>query len=409
MQTSRNTLASPLHAPLGFREFVCMVAALMGLNAVSIDIMLPALGEIGRELGVASENDRQIVLSAYLVGFGIGQLFIGPISDRFGRKPVLMVGLGFYVLTSLACALAPSFEVLLLARVLQGFSSAVPRVITTSVVRDCYTGSQMARVMSLTMIVFMAVPVVAPSLGQLFTLFGSWRYIFGFITFFSASVFAWSALRLPETSDPQNRRSLDFSTVIKAIMEVLRTRQSFGYMLAAGTMFGALFGFLNSAQQIYDEVFGVGKYFPLIFAAIAASISFSSFINSRLVHRLGMRFIVHGALVVFTALTAIMLLLEQLGLLSLLPFVLLLGSSMFLVGMLFANLNALAMEPQGHIAGTASSVIGSFSTIIAATCGFYIGSMFNGTLLPISLGFVILGASSLLIVAWTERGKLFSR
>ncbi len=398
---------SPAHAPLGFREFVILVAALQGLNAISIDIMLPALAQIGGDLGVGNENDRQLVLSTYLLGFGVGQFFVGPVSDAFGRRIVLIVGLVLYVLTSAMCSIAPSFEMLLLGRVLQGLASSVPRVITISVVRDCYAGEKMAKVMSLTMIVFMAVPVVAPNIGQAIILVGSWRLIFGIITAFSAFTLIWSTLRLPETLKPADRRPLNLGGFASAVKEVIGTRQTFGYLLAAGTMFGALFGFLNTAQQIYSEIFGVGQYFPLIFAAVASSIALSSFINSRLVSRLGMRLIVQGALLLFTLLSMTMLLLEQLGVLTLVPFVALLGSSMFLVGMLFANLNALAMEPQGHIAGTASSVIGSFSTIIAAVCGFIIGQQFNHTLLPFCLGFVILGGASLAIAIWTERGKIY--
>ena len=218
------SVPSPAHAPIGFTEFVAMVAGLMALNALAIDVMLPALQDIGAALGVADANDRQSILSAYLLGFGVGQLLVGSVSDRFGRRPVLLWGLALYVAAGAICTFASSFEALLAARGLQGLGSAAPRVITTSVVRDCYGGRRMAGVMSLAMMVFVAVPVFAPSMGQAVILFASWRAIFMLLTVYGPAMALWTRLRLPETLPPDRRRPLDLRDLLDAVRQVLTTR-----------------------------------------------------------------------------------------------------------------------------------------------------------------------------------------
>jgi DHA1 family bicyclomycin/chloramphenicol resistance-like MFS transporter len=399
----------PVHAPMGMLEFVVMAAGLMALNALAMDIMLPALPAIGSALGVVAENDRQLVLTAYLIGFGAGQFLVGPVSDRTGRRQVLLSGLAVYVGCALLCAAAPTFTLLLAARFVQGLASAVPRVITTSIVRDCYGGRRMASVMSLTMTVFMAVPVLAPSIGQLVVLFASWRMIFGLLAIYGVLMAAWVSLRLPETLTKEKRRSLSWESLVDAFGQVLTTPQTVGYATAAGLMFGAMFGFLVSSQQIFTEIFGLGPYFPLAFASVALSMSLSSFINSRLVGRYGMRIMGQGAILVFVTLAAIMAVLARLDLLHFIPFMLLLGGCMFLIGMIFSNLNALAMDPQGHIAGTASSFIGSLTTLIAAVIGSLVGQAYDGTLIPFTTGYLALSFGALLTIVLTEKGRLFRR
>ncbi len=394
---------------MGFREFVAMVAALMALNALAIDIMLPGLQEIGRALDVSDENRRQTILSSYLLAFGAGQLLVGSVSDRFGRKPVLLAGLALYIVAGAICAAAPSFEALLIARALQGLASAAPRVVVTAVVRDCYGGRRMASVMSLAMMAFIAVPVFAPSIGQLVLLFGSWREIFGFLTVYGIAMAAWTWRRLPETLPPERRRSASPLDIAFAVRKVLTTRQTLGYTLATGMMFGANFGFIVSAQQIFTDVFGLGVYFPVAFAAVALTMSLSSFINSRLVGRLGMRRMSHGAVGLFCALSGILLALAALDALQLWTFMLLVAGIMFLLGMVFSNFNALAMEPQASVAGTASSLIGSITSVMAAFLGYLTGQAYNGTAVPLGLGYLSLGLATLLIILVTERGRLFDR
>lgn len=406
--TSHTREAAPArHEPMSFREFVGMVAGLMALNALAIDIMLPSLQQIGAALAVQDENSRQAVLSAYLVGFGAGQLLIGSVSDRYGRRSVLIAGLAVYVAAALLCAAAPSFQALLLGRLVQGLASAAPRVVTTSVVRDCYGGRRMASVMSLAMTVFMAVPVLAPSIGQAITLFASWRAIFGFLTVYGVVMLVWVAWRLPETLSPEDRRPVTPRGVLAAYAEVLGTRRTLGYALAGGTVFGAMFGFLTSAQQVFTEVFRIGPYFPLAFAGVALAMSASSFLNARLVGRYGMRRLSHGAVTAFALLSAAMAGLAWTGHLAFVPFMMLLAGLMFLVGMVFSNFNALAMEPQGHVAGTAASAIGSVSTLVGATVGSGIGQAYDGTLVPMATGYLLLSLVTLAIVAVTERGRLY--
>jgi DHA1 family bicyclomycin/chloramphenicol resistance-like MFS transporter len=276
-----------------------------------------------------------------------------------------------------------------------------------SVVRDCYAGRRMASVMSLSMTVFMVVPVLAPSLGQVIMFVAPWRAIFVFLTVYGVAMLLWAFVRLPETLAAGARRSAAPRAVLSAMGEVLTTRRTVGYALASGTVFGAMFGFLASAQQVFTQIFGLGAYFPLAFAAVALAMSLSSFINARLVGRLGMRRISHTAVALFTVLSAIMALLAHRGVLTLFPFMLLLAGIMFLVGMVFSNFNSLAMEPQGHIAGTASSLIGSIATLMAAMIGYVVGQAYDGTLVPLSNAYLVLAITTIAIIAATERGRLF--
>ena len=395
------------HAPMTFREFVLMVAGLMALNALAIDVMLPALPDIGAALDVARDNDRQMVLSAYLIGFGLGQIVIGSVSDRFGRRAVLIGGLACYVITALVCAVAPSFATLLVARFVQGLASAAPRVITTAIVRDCYEGRRMASVISLAMTIFMVVPVVAPAIGQVIILIAPWQAIFLLLALYGSLMALWVMKRLPETWPASRREVSSVSRIVSAYAVVLRSRQTMGYALAAGMMFGAIFGFLMSAQQIFTEIFGLGVYFPLAFAAIALAMSLSSFINARLVGRLGTRLLSHGAVLIFTLLAGVLALLAHLAILGFLPFMILMGALQFLIGMVFGNFAALALETQGKLAGTASSLFGSTTTILAALIGFIVGQAYDGTLVPLANGYLAFGLASFMIIAVTEKGRLF--
>ncbi len=406
MIVEKRILAS--HAPLSQAGFVTLMAALMALNALAIDIMLPALPEIGLDLGATRDNDRQAVITAYLVGFGAGQFLMGPLSDRFGRKPLLLIGLALYVLAAAAGAFAQDFMLMLAARAAQGFGSAAPRVIVTALVRDCYEGRDMARVTSYTMMVFMAAPVVAPSLGAAVLLAGPWRWIFLLLVVYGLTLMAATALQLPETLPRERRRSLGLGMIWRGLGLVFGSRQTVGYALSSGVFFGALFGFIASAQQILGELYALGPWFPLLFGALALKIAVAAFVNARLVERLGMRRLSHGAVIGFTVISAGLAGLASFGQPPLLAFVALIAAAMMLVGLVFANFSALAMEPQSAVAGLASSMIGGFSTLIGASIGFVIGQAYDGTVLPMALGYVFSGAGALLILLVTERGRLFS-
>ena len=395
------------HAPLGFAAFVALVAALMALNAIATDIMLPALPAIGDALGVDRANDRQAIVTAYLAGFGVGQLLVGPLCDRFGRRPLLMSGLLLYVAGGALCAMAGDFAAMLAARAAQGVGAAAPRVIVTALVRDCYSGRPMARVTSLAMMTFMAVPVLAPSIGQAILLGADWRAIFWFLAGYGVLVLAAAALLLPETLPPEWRRPLSPRGVARSVAMVLGCRQTVGYALASGAFFGALFAFIASSQQIFVGLYDLGVWFPAAFGGIALMIALAAFVNAILVGRFGMRALSHGAVLLFTAISAVWTLLAAQGQPPLWVLLGLLGSAMMLVGLVFSNFNALAMEPMARAAGIASSMIGGSTVLIGATLGFLIARAYDGTVLPLALGYAGCGAATILILLVTERGRLF--
>ena len=396
----------PANGP-GFLEFVCMIALMMALNALAIDSMLPALPDIGAALGVTSENSRQWVITAYLLGFGAAQIVYGPIADRFGRKPVLMVGVGIYVLFSFVAMVAPTFETLILARVGQGLGSAATRVLAVSIVRDRFSGRTMARVMSLSFLVFLGVPIIAPSLGQAILLVAPWEAIFGVLAFAGVALMIWSGLRLPETLRPENRLPIQAKCIALAFREAVTNRQSIGYTLAMTAITGALFGFINSSQQIFFDVFEAPGLFTTVFALIAGGIAVASVINARLVEKLGSRLIGHSALLGFIAMGAIHAIVTISGHETIWSFAILQGLTMFCFGLIAGNFGSMAMEPMGHIAGTASSAQGFISTIVGSLTGFMIGQQFNGTVVPMTVGITVCGLLALVAVLFAERGRLF--
>jgi DHA1 family bicyclomycin/chloramphenicol resistance-like MFS transporter len=402
-------VASTQPAKLNIRrwEFIALAAALMALNALAIDIMLPGLQQIGASLGVENENHRQYVITAYIAGFGIAQLFFGPLSDRFGRRPPLLVGLAVYIGAALAAAFAPSFQTLLILRVIQGIGAAATRVITVSIVRDVFGGRAMAEVMSLVFMVFMVIPVVAPSIGQVVMLFSEWHMIFVVMATIALGFTVWTAARLPETLHPEYRRAFDLRTIANGFRVVLTNRISLCYMLATTSVFGALFGFINSAQQVYVGIYGLGVWFPVIFAAVAGMMAVSSFANSRLVGRFGMRKLSHGALIGFITVTSVWFVLSLFGQLPIYVFVPLFALAMLQFGWIGSNFNSIAMEPLGHLAGTASSVQGFTQTLGGGIIGATIGQLFDGTTTPLAAGFCAVSIVSLIFVLTAERGKLF--
>lgn len=406
MNAPSQKLGELKHAPLSLGWFVALLASLMAMNALATDIMLPAFPDIGSALDTEI-TDVQSVITAYMMGFALSQLFTGFLSDRYGRRNVLLIGVLIYTAASFFTATASDFSHLLAARFVQGLGSGAPRVIATASVRDCYDGRRMARVMSLTMTVFMAAPVLAPAIGQAILLVSSWRWVMGSIAIYGIAtlIICWRVF--PETLAVEDRRAISVNAVWTAVRSVALSRQTVGYTLAAGTFFGALFGFIGQAQQVMVEIYGLGVWFPLAFAAMALMLSASSFINSRLVERFGMRILSHTAVVTFCVTTLLMFVLARLGLLGFWAFVLIHGFNMLIVGLVFSNFNALAMEPQGRIAGVASSFTGAVTVALGAGIGFLIGRQFDGTVAPLAAGFAICGLSTLLIILITERGRLF--
>lgn len=386
----------------GMREFVALMAALMAANALSIDAMLPALAAIGDALGVTQDNRRQLVIIAYLVGFGLAQMVYGPLSDRFGRKGLLVWSMVFYALFAAAAGLASSFNLLLAARFLQGIAAAATRVIVVAVIRDRFSGSAMAQTMSLVMIVFMIVPVLAPTFGQGVLAIATWRHIFIGLAVYGLVLGLWTALRLPETLAAEHRRPLSGASIGRALMETMSNRRSAGNTLAATLVFGSLFAFISSIQQIVFDVFERPGLIGLVFALIAGPMALSSYANSRLVMRLGAKKLLLRALAVFTLISALHLAVALTVGETLWSFVIFQGLTMACFGLVGANAGALAMEPLGHIAGTASSLQGVITTVGGALIGFAIGQSFDGTTIPLVAGFLICGIAGLLTAIWAN-------
>ena len=396
--------------PIRRFEFIALAAALMAANALAIDIMLPAMQQIGESLGVVDPNHRQFVVGVYMAGFGIGQLAFGPISDRFGRRAPLLAGLGIYVAAAFGAALAPTFPILLAWRALQGIGAAATRVIGVSLVRDVYVGRRMAEVMSLVMMVFMLVPILAPGLGQIvMTVFGEWHAIFVFMGLIGLAVTVWGALRLPETLPESARRPFEPKVIAQGFRAVLSHRRSIGYTLASTAVFGGFFGFINSAQQIYVDIYGLGELFPLFFAGGAGVMALSNFMNSRLVGRFGMRRLSHAALLIFLTVSLILLLVSLSGPVPLPVFLVLFALAMAQYGCIGANFGAMAMEPVGHVAGTASSTQGFLQTVGGGLLGAALGQAFDGTVTPLAAGFCGLSTVALMMVLMAEGGRLFGK
>jgi DHA1 family bicyclomycin/chloramphenicol resistance-like MFS transporter len=388
-------------------EFIALVAALMALNALAIDIMLPALPYMGEDLGVDNENERQLVVSAYMIGFGAAQIVFGPITDRFGRRAPLFVGLAVYLICAFAATFAPTFGVLLALRFTQGLGAAGTRVIATAVVRDRFSGREMAEVMSLTFMIFMAIPIIAPGIGQVILLSGPWQNIFIFMGALATVIAIWAFFRLPETMHAEYRRPLSVKSVIDGFRIVVTNRVAFSYGLAGTFLFGAMFGFISASQQIFVEIYGLGPYFPVAFACMAAFIAVAQFINSRVVGRVGMRRIAHTAILIYLGGAIVLLIMALMGPVPFPVFFINLLIIQFVFGWAASNMNSLSMEPLGQVAGTAASVFGFVQTVGGALLGTYIGQHFDGTLVPNALGYVSMGTLVLICVLVAEKGKLF--
>ncbi len=385
-------------------EFVPLVALLMSLVALATDAMLPALPAIGHDLGAPRRNDVQFVITALFLGLGLGQIVFGPLSDRIGRKPAIHAGLVLFMAGCLMSIFAPTFEVMIAGRVLQGIGVAGPRIVTMALVRDQYEGRQMARLMSFAMAVFILVPTVAPALGQGILWLGGWRAIF--TTFFAMAViaFAWFALRQPETLPAARRRPVSPRAIGGAVLEVLRIRATLGYTLATGCAFAPFVAYLSSAQQVFQEAYRTGALFPIYFGVLALAIGGASLANGRLVMKHGMRRLSRAATVSITLVSVVAWTLAFAfeGLPPLWLFMAYLLVVFLCIGLLFGNLNALAMEPLGHIAGVGAAVVASLSTFISVPLGVLVGQSFDGTMYAQIAAFAVCGAGAFVAMNWAE-------
>lgn len=380
---------------------------MMAVNALGVDLMLPALPAIGRDLGIASANARQWIVIIYVFGFGVGQLVYGPLADRVGRRPVLLATLAGFVGASVFAAGAQTFTALLVARLLQGLMSASTRVLSVAIVRDCYSGRQMARIVSLAQMIFFLVPILAPSIGQALLSIGPWRFTFYALGIFAGGVLVWSSLRLPETLPAGRRRPISLRSLGDAYRQTLTNRYSIGYALAGGLTFGGIIAFVSSAQQVFTDTFDQGDRFTTLFAACAFSMACASFANSRLVERLGTRAISQTGLIVLIMLSLAHIAIDWAELESLWTYMVFQALSMTCIGLCGSNFGAMAMQPVGHIAGTASSIQGFIISIGAVVVGAAIGQAYDGSTYPLAIGYLCIGAGALAIVFAVEGGKLF--
>jgi MFS transporter, DHA1 family, multidrug resistance protein len=390
-----------------FVEFVALMAAMQALNAAAIDTMLPALPSIGRDFAVAEDNRLQWIVTAYVMGTGCGQLIYGPLSDRYGRRPILLTAMCLYVVLSLLTSLAPDLHSLVALRVLQGFSVAATSVVSRSVVRDCYSGEAMARVLSMIFLVFLMVPIVAPSVGQLLLLFVSWRGVFGFLALFGVVVAVWAALRLPETLHPKNRRSLAAAHLLQAARFVLTQPTSILYTMSLSLMFGALLAYVSTVPQIFAGVFHAPSLLGPTFAACAGAMGVATFVNARLVERVGMHRISHSSLVAFILVTSVHAAIAWSGTESLLTFAILQSITLACFPLAASNFGAIAMLPMGSIAGSAASLQGVISTIGGAAVGSLIGHQWSGSVLFLPAGSACCGVLAFALVLTAERAQLF--
>ncbi len=386
------------------KEFTLLMALLMSVVAISIDALLPALGVLGKELGLTDPNQAQYVIACIFGGMAIGQLIAGPLSDAMGRKPVLYVGIALYLVGSVICYFAHSFDLLLAGRCLQGLGVAGPYVTVVSVVRDKFSGRQMAEVMSLIMMIFMLVPAIAPSLGQAVMHIAGWRAIFLLYVGYSITIAGWITLRLEESLPAERRLPLRVGAVVHGLRTVISNRTTMVYMLCMGLAFGSFIGYLGASQQIFQNQFKVGESFSLYFGGLALVLGVASRANSRVVGKLGMRFICLSSSATIVIASAIFLALHfVLPVITLSMFLVYAAVLFFAFGLMFGNLNAIAMEPMGEVAGMASALVGCASSVLSLVLGSVIGQLYNNTLVPITTGFLVLCSLTWLLMKTEQR------
>ncbi|MCZ4272746.1 multidrug effflux MFS transporter [Maritalea porphyrae] len=376
-------------------EFILLIALMMALNSIAVDIMLPALPIIANDLGATSENDLQLVLTLYLAGFGFSLLIYGPLSDSIGRKPVVFIGTTLFLISVALAPLSPDFTYLLLLRFIQGLGAGASRVVANAIVRDSYEGRTMAQIMSLVMMVFMAMPIIAPSFGQVIIMLTTWHSTFLFMAVMAIVMLVWVCFRLPETLSTQHKKPLSFKSIISSFALVFTTRQAMAMTFANMLLLGTLFGFLGISPLVYIDIYELGPLYPLMIALTATNLAIASFVNSRLLNHFRADQIAFVATIGFIICALIWSLLAwQIETLPLWLFVAVHQPIMLCFGFAGVNQFSSAMQPLGSVAGTASSVIGFIRTTGGAAVGAAIGYFFDGTILPLTLGFLYCGVGA---------------
>jgi MFS transporter, DHA1 family, multidrug resistance protein len=387
------------------REFTILVAFMMSITAISIDAILPALGAISQDIHLVHANQAQYILSAVFLGMALGQLICGPLSDAIGRKKILYAGISLFLCGSVVCFLAQDIETILIGRFLQGLGVAGPYVSAISIVRDKFSGREMAKIMSFVMLIFITVPALAPSLGQAILFLASWRYIFVLYIFYSVAIGLWIFLRLEETLPAENRIPFTVRGFVNGFKEVISNRVTMSFTVCMGLLFGGFVGYLNSSQQIFQVMFNTGKMFTVYFGVLAALFGAASLVNSQLVEKWGMHYISKRAIIGIILSSVLFLGLHRVADIQLWMFMLYASAIFFCFGLVFGNINALAMEPMGHVAGIASAIIGSVSSILSMIIGTSIGQMFNNTVVPVTTGFLIMSSLAMMVMQFANSKK----
>jgi len=394
---------------MGERETIAMLAMVMALQALAIDAMLPALGGIASDLGVSDPNRRQLVIGMFMLASGFASIVPGSLADRFGRRAVLLACITIYIVFSLGCALATSFDMLIAMRMLQAAGCGGLVVLPATIIRDRFAGDRMARQMSTIMVVFLVVPMLAPSIGQAVLLVAGWRWIFVFLAAMAAIMATWVAIRLPETLAPEHRQPIRPVTIIGNMASAATRRSSIGYVLGSAVTYGGMLGYINCSQQLVAERFGAGKLFPVLFGLSALTMAMANFSNSRIVERFGARRVSHTALLLFIVVSACQVWFALKPDQTLWQFMPLMATNMVLIGFIGANFSSIALQPFASMAGSASSMQAFLRMEVGASIGIFVGQAYDGTARPLALALLVCGFSTLLLVLFSEKGKLFRR
>ncbi|WP_115879309.1 multidrug effflux MFS transporter [Lutibacter oceani] len=387
-------------------EFIALMASLMSVVALAIDALLPALDLIGISIGTVNVVDNQLLITMIFLGLGLGPLVFGPISDSLGRKPIVYMGFGIFIIASFICVFSESLEMMVAGRILQGIGLSAPRTISIAMVRDTYNGDYMARIMSFITVVFLLIPIIAPAMGKFVLDHYNWQAIFYIQLIFSALVSFWFWKRQPETLHIEQRIKFTSHIFVNGLKEILKSKATVGYTIISGFITGSFMVYLSTAQQVFQIQYDLKEQFPYIFAGIAISIGTATFLNGTLVLKFGMEKMVIYSLIAFFGLSLIYSVLfystPNPSIVILLTF---LGLQFFAIGFLFGNLRALAMQPIGHIAGIGAAITGFISTIMAVPISTFIGRFVSGTALPLFMGFLICSALSIAILFYLRTVK----
>ena len=390
-------------------EFVAIMAALMSIVALAIDALLPAMSTIGIDINSLDPTENQKFITMIFLGLGVGQLVFGPLSDSFGRKPIVYIGFIVFCVASVICVLAPNLEWMILGRILQGIGLSAPRTISISMIRDSYKGDYMAKIMSFVTAFFILVPIVAPAMGKFFLDHYGWEAIFYMQLVATIIVGVWFWRRQPETLKPEYKIEFSSHVFVDGFKELLRHRETMAFTIVSGLITGAFMVYLSSAQEVFEVQFGLADNFPYVFAGLAISVGLSTLLNGTMVVKLGMRRLAMIALTLFCTVSMVYVGLfwnsQNPALWILITF---LAMQFFTLGFLFGNLRAIAMEPIGHIAGIGAAITGFISTMIAIPIATYVGSYIQDTILPLFVGFLVCGSISLGIFMMMRRRSILA-